>query len=158
MKHFRKTIAATITAVAVAGVTMASAPAASAGVPIPEPDFRDPASTWTTYGLTRGAPFIGISLDDPRLDQAIHYVDDNAFGMACSALEGHSPDIADTLVAALRGVGQTCAEVVMDAIWQEQQWYAGQLSPPSWMRVVFYQNEYVTVLYYPSGYVTWYPW
>jgi len=146
LKHFRKTIAATITAIAVAGVTMASAPAASAGVPIPEPEFRDSAGGWTTYGhLTNDVPFVGRSLDD----EAIEYIEDirdvgeSALGIACNALWGDQG-----------GDGEKCSEVVLAAIEREQPLYWGQR--PVWMRVDFYQYEYVTVLYYPSGYVTWY--
>ena len=147
MKHFRKTIAATITAIAVAGVTMASAPAASAGV-IPEPEFRSPVGTWTTYGgLTSGDLFIGRSLDPESIESIDNFENfgDQPLTTACWYLDPFHDE------------GQKCIDVALAAIRQEQQLYAGQLSAPSWMRVVFSQSGYVTYLFYPSGDVTWYP-
>jgi hypothetical protein len=145
LKLFRKTIAATITAIAVAGVTMASAPPASAGV-IPEPEIRDSVGGWTTYGhLTNGDPFIGRSLDPEAVEyiERIRDVGESALGIVCNALWGDQS-----------GDGEKCSEVVLAAIEREQPLYWGQR--PIWMRVEFSQYGYVTYLLYPSGHMTWY--
>ena len=146
-----KTIAAAITAVVVAGVTMAaSAPAASAWEP--EPDFTYQADASTSYGVNNGVPFISsISLDpesiqtifsDPEFVQAVaNFGYKWALRPVCSGLSANSPDIADTLAAALNDKNGNCVGVALANIRQEQQ--------------LQYAQNPITMFFYPSG-VTWY--
>jgi hypothetical protein len=147
LKHFRKTIAATMTAIAVAGVTMASAPPASAGdpLPLPEPEFMhqvDPLTTWG--GLTNGDPFIGRSLDPESIDAIDNFRENGDWPLTTACWD----------LTRRQDAERTCIDVVLAAIRREQPLYWGQR--PFWMRVGFSQYGYVTYLLYPSGYMTSY--
>jgi hypothetical protein len=136
LKHFRKTIAATMTAIAVAGVTMASAPPASAGdpLPLPPPEWMRPVDAWDSYGLLpNGDPIIGRSLNPESIDAIDNFRQwgDQPLTSICMYLDQFRYD------------GQTCIDVILNFIQQEQAWY----QPPSWMRVVSEPS---------GGYVIWY--
>src|SRR5215831_18850235 len=131
-----------MTAIAVAGVTMASAPPASAGV-IPGEEFRYPVGGWTAYGWTNNIPFVSRSLDPESIDaidlsEHLNEIGQNALGLACNAAWQDQG-----------GGGGTCIEAMLAVIQGRQSLSGGQL--PFYTRVYFYPYEYVTVLYYPSG-------
>jgi hypothetical protein len=97
-----------------------------------------PVDPWTTYGrLTNDDPIIGRSLNPESIDAIDNFGQwgDQPLTWVCMYLDHFRDD------------GQTCIDVMLNAIQREQALYPYQ--PPSWMRVVSDPS---------GGYVIWYYW